>query len=719
MAGGSSLTQLIFRLSLIDNLSGGVTNAQGNLNRLSGSTDRLRTGMMRVTTGVAGLWALGNAIKMGTDEAIKFEAAMANVAKVTEFKSPKDFKDFSNDILKMSRTIPLTAVGLAEIAAAGGQQGIKAPDLGSFVESTAKMSTAFDMLPSEAGDAIGKMVNIFSIPVQQIGHLGDAVNYLSNNVNAKARDIVDVLARVGGSSRQFGVTATQVSALSSTLLSLGQAPEVAGTTINALFLKLNTAEIQKKKFQEGLKQIGMTSDELAANIKKGAQPALMGFLEKISTLDKHQQALVLGRMFGMEYAPKLATLVQGLDVYKKHLALVGDEMNFNGSMEHEFAIKTKTTANSIQLLSNHWDELKINMGSMFLPAIVSWIGKFNERLSAASDKVSRWTRLFPNLTNLLVGVVGAIVAVIAALSVLSIIAGTGSLLAGGFGLGWTAVKFALTPLAPLLTAVRMAWVVLRMSLLAGTGVFAAIKAALFAFSAQLWINITALWAWAAALLANPITWIVIGVLALIAAIALCVIYWDEIKAAVLSFSDAVITSASTWLESIGAFGVVNAVLSGISAVISTIVFLWNNWQLVIGLVGQAIISTAGSWMQSIGLFSAVDMILAAWESLKGWWSGFKSFLAGLNPFSGIMDQVNQLKGVLSSLSGASFGLNGMTMPSTGGAVSTGVAAANGGLGAKITNNSSGGKNTNVTVHNYGQKMNGATLANEMKMAGGG
>ena len=38
--------------------------------------------------------------------------------------------------------------------------------------------------------------------------------------------------------------------------------------------------------------------------------------------------------------------------------------------------------------------------------------------------------------------------------------------------------------------------------------------------------------WNAAWLANPITWIIAGVMALIAAIALCIVYWDEIVAAI-------------------------------------------------------------------------------------------------------------------------------------------------------------------------------------------
>lgn len=40
----------------------------------------------------------------------------------------------------------------------------------------------------------------------------------------------------------------------------------------------------------------------------------------------------------------------------------------------------------------------------------------------------------------------------------------------------------------------------------------------------------------AAWLASPVTWVIIGIMALIAAIALCVTYWDEIKAAVEKFT---------------------------------------------------------------------------------------------------------------------------------------------------------------------------------------
>jgi hypothetical protein len=64
--------------------------------------------------------------------------------------------------------------------------------------------------------------------------LGDAINYLSDNTAAKAKDMVPALNRIGGTARQFGLTAVQASALAGAFIILGKAPEKAGTAINAM-----------------------------------------------------------------------------------------------------------------------------------------------------------------------------------------------------------------------------------------------------------------------------------------------------------------------------------------------------------------------------------------------------------------------------------------------------------------------------------------------------
>jgi TP901 family phage tail tape measure protein len=55
------------------------------------------------------------------------------------------------------------------------------------VETVAKAATAFEMLPDRAGESFAKLANVYRIPIDQIGALGDAINHLSNNAAAKAR----------------------------------------------------------------------------------------------------------------------------------------------------------------------------------------------------------------------------------------------------------------------------------------------------------------------------------------------------------------------------------------------------------------------------------------------------------------------------------------------------------------------------------------------------
>ena len=79
-------------------------------------------------TGVAGFTALASSVTatMGTirglaDPAIKFESAMADVKKVVNFDTPAQFKEMGDDILKLTRTIPMAGEEIAAIVAAGGQ----------------------------------------------------------------------------------------------------------------------------------------------------------------------------------------------------------------------------------------------------------------------------------------------------------------------------------------------------------------------------------------------------------------------------------------------------------------------------------------------------------------------------------------------------------------------------------------------------------------------
>ncbi|EOJ2025224.1 phage tail tape measure protein [Campylobacter jejuni] len=349
--------------------------------------------------------SLGNVIRggiigKGLGEAISFESAMADVRKVVNFDEGDDIKKMSADILKMSQTLPVTANELAAIAAAGGQIGLGSKDVREFTNLVTKMKVAFDMSAEDVGDSVAKIKNILGISLKDMEDLGDSINNLSDNSASKAREIIDVMKRTAAAGKQIGFTKEQIAALSSSFISLGKGPEVAGTAINSLYRVLATADNMGTKTESAFAKLGISGAFLKQASFDNPQKALDMFLQRISKLDQKEQMGVLVDIFGREFADDMATLVGGLDTYKEALKNAGDEAK-KGSLQREFDTRAATTENSIILMKNAFNSLAVNLGSVFLPAI-SWV---SAGISYLVNSITYITGLVPGLNGVLGGLI--------------------------------------------------------------------------------------------------------------------------------------------------------------------------------------------------------------------------------------------------------------------------------------------------------------------------
>lgn len=326
--------------------------------------------------------------------AVDFEEAMADVKKVVDFNSNDELKKFSKDIIALSRKIPLSASELATITASGGQLGIAKENLLEFTQIAAKMGVAFDMGADEAGDSMGKLMNIFKTDIAGVTKLGDAINHLSDNSASKAKEVVEVLKRIGGTAQTIGLTSIQASALASSFISLGKTPELAATSADTLMKKLGNIGDASQDAKDALKDIGMDEEYIMQGMKTDPQKMIMEFLEAASKIPKDKQLSLLTKIFGVGFSGDIALLVNGLDTYKKALSDVADENSYKDSMLKEFENRSKTTANALTLLKSSVVEIGINFGSIFLPPIIS-IVKF---LSKMANSISNLMSKFPKLS---------------------------------------------------------------------------------------------------------------------------------------------------------------------------------------------------------------------------------------------------------------------------------------------------------------------------------
>lgn len=343
-------------------------------------------------------FALGQTVAAGAGlisvvrQAATFQAAMTDVAKVVE-GTPQQIEALGKEIQALSRELPISAEGLAEIAAAGGQLGIPIENLAEFTRLAAKMASAFEISTAEAGQAIGKLVNIFDLPLAKVEELGDAINTLAATTGANEPQLLEFLTRVGGTAKNFGLVAEEAAALGAALIELGKPPEVAANAVNTLLSRLQTAEVQSKEFREALAGIGIDAAEMAQRIADEPQAALLDFLGTLDKLDAKSRAQALTQLFGTEYQDDIALAVGALRKYEEALGRATDRSQTAGALNDEFTARLQDQEQQLQLLKNAISEAATNLGTVLLPAVTQITQGFTGATQGLADFVEEFPRV--------------------------------------------------------------------------------------------------------------------------------------------------------------------------------------------------------------------------------------------------------------------------------------------------------------------------------------
>lgn len=374
----------------------------------------VKTGMASLGTLASSATAVAGTIRGLADPAIKFESAMADVKKVVNFDTPAQFKEMSDDILKLTRTIPMAGEEIAAIVAAGGQSGVARENLLGYAKDAATMGVAFDMAAGDAGEAMATMANVLGKPITEMAQFGDVINHLSDNANSKAKDIVNVITRAGSDTRMLGLSEKQSAALGSTFLSMGKAPELAAQSVkgmSAAFLQLKAGEHAKE-----LKKLGFTTKSFAAAMNKDAQGAISSFIEKVKKMPDDKQYPLLAKIFGKQYADDVLMLAQNTGEYNRQLGLLQEtdehgKLKYIGSMQREFENRSNTAENKLTKLKNSISELATKIGASFLPVISSFV----ENITPVIYSITKWVETNPQIMDWVLTIGGGVGAVVGGL----------------------------------------------------------------------------------------------------------------------------------------------------------------------------------------------------------------------------------------------------------------------------------------------------------------
>ena len=542
-----------------------VTQAQARYARTKETGEKLQSsGMKTAATGAAVLAPVAAAIKSysSLEDAMKGVSKQVNGLRDDDGIRTAQFAEMQNAIKDASENLPMPngAVDYAALVEGGARMGVansddpwqkQKKDLLDFANTAAMASKAFELPADQLSESLGKIAGLYKIPIQDIGKLGDVINYLDDNAKSKGSDIIDVLQRVGGAADQLGYQ--NAAALGSTFLSLGEQSETAGTAVKAMVRELGNAMVQPDRFMEGLDALGLSAEKVQKNMAKDAIGTIMAVMEATKKLEPDKQMNVLTQLFGDEYAMAVSKVANNLPELRRQLELTHGTAS-KGSMKRESDIDKDS-------LSSQWQITKAEFGNNFSALGETMRGPMMAIMKSVGgvlQSIRGWIEANPALVAAIMKTAAAIGAILTMLGTL--------MLALGAILGPMAlVRLSFTTLAgeggiaKLLTSITrlggaFQWLAgspMQALLTAGRAVFGPLITLLAGVSAPVW-----------------------GLIALFAGVAIAIIqFWQPIKA----FFSGFFTGLMQGLQPI--FSIVSAVFSPLvpifDAIISALSTVWD------------------------------------------------------------------------------------------------------------------------------------------------
>ncbi len=480
-------------------VKGRLSEIRGEVNATGLSMGKMADGFNKyfalATAGIAAFTGLALSIKNMISAQAELSDSLANIRKTTGMTT-EEVEKLNTQLGKIN-----TRTGrqeLREMAVVAGQLGIKKDQIFAFVESVDKLNVALgDEMKGGAEEVATSMGTLRNVLLDMKSgniaddmlRIGNAVNELGADGFATAPVITDFANRIGGIGITLGLTSDEVLGLSATLQELNVSTERGGTAVTKILQKMTT---NTKDFA---KVAGMPVKEFTNLVNTDLFGAFTKVLEG-SKRGGQSATLLAGIIKELEVAGAgasevFAKLGNNTDMLAEKVALSGKSLQNTDSIMNEFNIKNATLGAALAKLQKDFYNL------ITLPGVTTF---FKNMVGHVIDLVA-WFKNLPQFIEKYR---------------ISLIAITGITLA------WVAAKTKSIQASLLNNILLKEGILLKIKDSIVSATLIAKEELLTIWKAKGTIAsklaATAQWLWNAAISANPIGAIIVGITALVAAI---------------------------------------------------------------------------------------------------------------------------------------------------------------------------------------------------------
>ncbi|EKO3518571.1 phage tail tape measure protein [Vibrio fluvialis] len=474
--------KLLMTIGLIDQVTKPL---QGISKEMHSAMDTGKSGLQEMATGGAGLVAAGFAIQNALMPAIEMDRKIGEVKSLGV--TDEALKQLSETALEFASEYGKSATDF--VAASYDIQsaiaGLDGNELSQFTKASGVLAAATKADTSTITAYMGTMYGIFKNQAAEMG---------------KGAWVEEVAGQTALAVQMFKTTGSE---MSSAFTSVGANATSAGIAMSEQMAILGTLQSTMSgseagtKYKSFLAGVGKAQDKLGLSFidSQGKMLPMLDILDKLKgkfgdTLDVAESD-ALKAAFGSDEAVSLIKL------------LMADTDGLASSMEQLGQVKGMSKAEEMaSAMTDQWERLDASWFAiraaafgMILPAINSVTGSIADGLTWLTAMTSEYPLLTELMSYAAIGAVslGGVVAS------LSLVMGIGKMMSSG-------------------------WAVTMGTL---NGVMKLLRLGTIAMTASAWLFNAALWA-------NPITWVVAGIAALVIAVGAMIYWWDDLKA---SFGD--------------------------------------------------------------------------------------------------------------------------------------------------------------------------------------
>ncbi len=560
------------------NLKSEITKAESGLKSFNSHMESLKSG--------AKFLAVGAAAGMLTKSLI---GATLETGQLARNIRTLDVSDAGMNAISEAADRMGQAIGTAKTEFLSGAYDIKSGistlkdnELGAFTEIVAKTSKATKGSTAQMASYFGTVYNVYSDSYKGMSAIdfgtmvGNMTSYAVKAFKTDGPKMQQAMEAVGATAKAMGMSLHEQIAVLGNLSNTMSGGE-AGTRLRAFMDKAG----------EAASKLGVSFTDAQGHLKPVAD-ILDTIKGKFPDLKNAAAQAQIKKAFGSDEAVSfILNLANKTDVLRTGMKDLQESMRPGGRsfMEEMARTASDSTLSNTQKLSYAWQRLKETFGE-------SIESPFNLIIGGVKDMLF-WVIRVVNEYPAIRSIIGYGISIAA---VFFSVAGTIKVTSGALGM-----YRLMTGLATAATSTQ-----------AGVTSGALIP--------SLWASVKAVWAFTAALLANPITWVVVGIVALGAAIYAVVKYWDKIRDAAISAWNWIKNSwgnAPGWVKGIVALvmlpfwpfiALVKTIISNWGTIKPFFSALFNGIKMVVSTVFEGIKNYFLGW---------VEMIKAIWEPIKG------------------------------------------------------------------------------------------------------